>query len=502
MVLGFGDYELDLGRVELRARGVPVPMEPQVFDVLAYLVTHRDRLVTKEELLDNVWGNRFVSESALTTRIKAARRAVGDDGTQQHTIRTIHGRGFRFIAEVVDVAPSTAIARAAVDDDVPRFVGPVPLTALIGREHELTHVSNLIRRERLVSLLGAGGIGKTRLATEVAARLAQEFAGGAVFVDLTTIRDPARLGHLVATALGTHADDDIGAVRAIEEATRRRPTLVVLDNFEHVIDAAPFVADLVRSAPAVSVLVTSRERLRVSGEHVVDVDPLALESTVGEPAAMALFTHVAQSVDATFRLDDANRADVEGICRTLDGLPLGIELAARQVRALPTALLRARLRSRLETHAGSLRDQPPRHRTIGEAIGWSVQLLTRDERAAFVRASVFAGPVPWDAVAAIVAGACTDPEGAVAALVDKSLLRRVTSADGSPRFTMLEPVREWARSLLEAEGAAHEVAHLHAGYVVEWLDAIEEARWRSGNDHWIDAITEIFVEVERAGSWA
>ena len=508
-VFGFERCELDLGRVELRVGGQPRAVEPQVFDVLALLVRQRHRLVPKEELLDEVWHTRFVTESALSSRIKSARRAIGDDGRAQRLIRTVHGRGYQFVGEVREVAPvraeeAPAAAAAARPTPVPR-----PATPTIGRAGDIDAVVALLDRSRVVTLLGPGGVGKTRLAVEAVLRRDGTAPVESCFVDLTKVREAELVPQLIVRELGIRAGPGSDPAAVIAESVQGRPYLLVLDNFEHVVEAAGFVAELVRASDGLHVLVTSRARLRVAGEHVFDVSPLSVDPTgaggdgytLGD--AVALFAQAATAVDGTFRLEP-NLADVVAICRTVDGLPLAIELAAGHVRTLPPSLLRTRLGARLGSPGAAARDAPARQQTVPATIDWSLQLLGGPEQRLFARLGVFSGPVPLEAVEQV----CGDPRlevvEALSRLVDQSLVRRVPGRGGEARFVLLELLRERARELLAGaeDTAGDAVGRRHAAYIAGWVADLEDRRWTDAAGWWVEALTELLGEVRAAHTWA
>jgi predicted ATPase/DNA-binding winged helix-turn-helix (wHTH) protein len=494
----FGDCELDLDRVQLRVGGVARAVEPQVFDVLALLVQHRNRVVSKEELLDAVWNHRFVSESSLTSRIKSARQAIGDDGQAQRLIRTVHGRGYQFVGEVRVAESSESVERRSATPV------PTPATPTIGRQHDIEQVLGLFERARVVTLLGPGGVGKTRLAVEVALRRAP---APACFVDLTKVRQAELVAELIAGELGVHNASVPDYHSILEEALRGRSSLLlVLDNFEHVLDAAGLVTEMLRRAPEVNVLITSRARLHVAGEHIFDVAPLPVDPAGSDgdavADAVALFDQTATAIDPSFQLTP-NLADVVDICRTVDGLPLAVELAASHVRTLPPPLLRTRLRARLGAETGAARDLPSRQRTIPATIDWSLQLLGDAERRVFVQLGVFSGPVPLEVIEQV----CEVPAGTtvvdcLSRLVDQSLVRRVTGLAGAAQFVLLELLRERARELLAESRDADAVAARHAECITAFCEDIEERKWTELSDRWIDITTELLGEIRAAYHWA
>jgi predicted ATPase/class 3 adenylate cyclase len=340
---------------------------------------------------------------------------------------------------------------------------PVPATPFLGRGREVSELSALVGRDdvRLVTLTGPGGTGKTRLALQSAAAVADDFPGGVWWVPLAPLRDAALVGDAAAQALGATGDlaDHIGDTRL----------LLLLDNFEHVVAAAPDVARLLGRCPRLTVLVTSREPLRVEGEWEYAVDPL------GESEAVALFAARARAA----RLDSAANGAVREICARLDNLPLAIELAAARVKVLSPQALLERLERRLPVLAGGLRDAPERQRTLRATIEWSHDLLSPDEQILFRRLGAFGGGCTLEAAEA-VAGADLDT---VAALVDKSLVR---VRDGD-RYWMLETIRDYAVERLERSGEAEQVGRRHAEY---FLALAEEAdrHLRGSPKEWLDRL--------------
>lgn len=495
MQFKFGNCELDLDRLQLRVGGEIRPVEPQVFDVLALLVQHRDRVVSKEELLDAVWDHRFVSESSLTSRIKSARQAIGDDGQAQRFIRTVHGRGYQFVGKVTTGDPATARPATGI---------PLPATPTIGRERDIGDVLGLLERARIVTLLGTGGVGKTRIAVEAALRWT---SGEVRFVDLTKVREAEHVAGLIARELGVHNAGAPDSRHILEEALRgRSPLLLVLDNFEHVLDASDIVTAMVQWTPELKVLATSRARLQVAGEHVFDVAPLPVEPSGtdvdGATGAVTLFNQVATAIDSSFEVG-RHTGDVLAICRTVEGLPLAVELAASHVRTLPPPLLRARLNVGLRTAAGAARDLPSRQRTIPATIDWSLELLDAAERGLFVQLGVFAGPVSLEMIEQV----CQVPARAtvvesLSRLVDQSLVRRVSGLEGSTRFVLLELLRERARELLAEQGDADAVAARHAEHVATLCEDVDERKWTDLSDRWIDVTTELLSEIRAAHQWA
>jgi len=360
---------------------------------------------------------------------------------------------------------------------------PAPLTELIGREAELATVDALLQndRVRLVTLIGPGGIGKSRLAIDLAAR-AHERGQETAFVDLTPVREPTLVPNVIAEALGVLDTGDLPIARKLTTALRQRRMLLVLDNFEQVLAAAPGLTTLLSAAPAVTLLVTSRTLLRVSGERAVEVGPLALPRSrgdqdmgVADAASVALFVERARAVKPDFEVTPANVDAIAAICVALDGVPLALELAAARSRMLTPAAMLARLDRRLSLLAGGARDLPPRQRTLRSTIDWSTQLLDEPEKRLLAQLGVFAGAFSLEAVEFVASGSSgpeIEPLVGLGALVDNSLVRE-EDRGGRPYFSLLATVREYALERLEAAGELDETRALHARYFAELARSLE-----------------------------
>lgn len=375
---------------------------------------------------------------------------------------------------------------------------PPELTSLVGREREEAEVVRLLRSEgvRLLTLTGTGGVGKTRLALRVAASLAVDFADGVIFVPLAATREPALVASAVAGALGLREMGEQSLQEQLTAYLADKQLLLLLDNFEHVIEAASLVTELLVAAPQVKALVTSRAPLRLTGEQEYAVPPLALppagEVRAGEDlaryAAVMLFVQRARSVQPSFGVDGSQAPMLGEICRRLDGLPLAIELAAARVKVLPLPALRERLEHRLQLLTGGPRDLPQRQQTMRDTIAWSHDLLDEGEQRLFRRLAVFVGGCGLRAAEAV----CT-PDGSyspevldiLGSLVDKGLL--ISEDDkGEPRFRMLETIREFAGERLEASGEEEAIRRHHADFFLTMAEEGEvqlrgpdRARWRT-----------------------
>jgi predicted ATPase/DNA-binding SARP family transcriptional activator len=387
------------------------------------------------------------------------------------------GPGLRQLEEAILRHDSSLITSTERDDAiVPEFTGPprrdgrLPIAAyrLVGRRKDISAVAALFARRdvRLVTMLGPGGSGKTRLALEVATELAERYRDGVWFVSLASLTDPVLVASEVARTLGVKESPDAPVVVALASALERRELLLVLDNFEHLIPAAGLVSQLVETAPNLDVLVTSREPLRIRGEHRLEVLPLPLGD------AAELFLERGRAIRPDLADDGQDREPVERICMRLDGLPLALELAAAGLTLFSVSALEARLAQRLSLPPGA-RDLPDRQRTLRATIDWSYQLLAPVEQALFRGFAVFAGGARMEAVESVLADSELDAIEAVTALVEKSLLRRRDDRDGQPRFWMLETIREYASDCLTSLGEAGAVAVRHARYFLAFAEDAE-----------------------------
>ena len=454
MIVRFANCELDLGRVLLRRDGQELHIEPQAFNVLSYLIERRGEVVRKAELLDHVWGDRFVSEAALTTQIRSVRQAVGDDGSLQRVIRTVHGKGYEFVADVRVVGDDPP-----GDDDRPSATPPSRLPAsvqtLIGRDALLVSLVEQMATSRLVTLVGTGGVGKTSVGYELARRVAGNYADGVYAVELVTVVDEGATFEAFATALDVNTRQRASVEDAIVDMLRARHALLLLDNCEHLVElVAELVSRILRAAPAVSIVATSREPLAVAGEHVWTIEPLPTDGGAGVSGfdvasvpAVALFVERARAADPGFELDARAAPAVVEICRRLDGIPLAIELAASRARALGVTEIALRLDERFRLLKAVRRGTDPRHRTLHDAISWSYDLLEEDEQRLFAALGVFAGPFDLGAAEAVCSGG--DVLDLLTRLTERSMLAVRRPAGGGTRYEMLETLREYGRQRLD-----------------------------------------------------
>jgi predicted ATPase/class 3 adenylate cyclase/tetratricopeptide (TPR) repeat protein len=388
---------------------------------------------------------------------------------------------------------------------------PAEPNAFIGRERELAEADALLARDevRLLTLIGTGGTGKTRLALQLASGVIERFPAGVFFVSLAALRDWELVVPTIARTLGLREHSGETALETLTEHLRGRELLLVLDNFEQVVGAAPALSGLLDEAPGLRLLVTSRTPLRLRGERAYRVPQLSLPD-LREPVSaveaariesVRLFVERAQAAAEDFEVDDENAAAVAEICVRLDGLPLAIELAAPWVRTLtPQALLR-RLDQRLPLLTGGVQDVDERQRTLRGAIDWSYDLLSEREQALFRSLAVFVGGCRFEA-AETVPGAGADVLEGLDSLVEKSLLRRRADSDGEPRFLMLETIREYAHEQLESSGELEACRRLHAGWFAELAEFLDAESRTGDQPASVARLDEDYANLRAAIHWA
>lgn len=409
---------------------------------------------------------------------------------------------------------SASLARATPRNVRPLSNLPLPSTPLIGRMREVSDASALLLHPdvQLVTLTGVAGTGKTRLAIEAATQIADHFGDGVCFISLSSITDPQLVSAVVARSLGVREITD----RVVMEALARRQMLVVLDNFEQVLAASPFVANLIAMAPHLKVLITSRAPLGISAEHEFPISPfplpgselLASAEAFAQGEAVELFIARARSVQPNLALTQDNLDAIARICIRLDGLPLAIELAAARSKLLSPKAILSRLEKRLPLLTGGGSDLPERHQTLRGAIAWSYNLLERDTQTLFRRLSICVEGFALEAAAVTLLAGESSPElelailDQLAVLVDRSLVLRKDQPDGEPRFMMLETIREFGLEQLELSGRMWHVRQTHMGFYATLAQNAEPRLTAAGQRAWFERLESDHANLRLALAWA
>ena len=507
--ISFGPFSLLSGQRLLLEGDKPVRLGSRALDILTALVERSGELVGKEELIARVWRGTFVEEGNLKFQVGALRRALGDGRDGRRYIATSAGQGYRFVAPVtVAQAPAAASLPAAPTRQNHNL--PQQLTRLIGRGGTVSTLAARLPRQRLITMVGPGGIGKTTVALAVAEALIPAYQHGVWLIDLAPLGDPRLVPSALAAVLGLEIRSD-SPLPGLIALLRDKRMLLVLDNCEHVIDeAAALTAGILRGAPGVHILATSREPLRTEGEHVYRLSPLEIPpgsagltaaTALGFPAVQLFVERAAASLDE-FELSNADAPIVADICRKLDGIPLAIEFAAARVEAFGVRGLATRLDERLRLLTSGLRAAAPRHQTMSATLDWSYQLLTEAEQRVLRCLAIFAGGFTLRgaaAVAADVTHAESEIIDQVAELVTKSLV--AADVGGAElRLRLLETTRAYALSHLAESGEVDAIGRRHAEYYCGVLEA--EADDKTSADDWPAAYAPDIDNIRAAMTWA
>ncbi len=479
-VYASGSSEIDLARRELRVHGELVPLGSRAFEILELLVQSGGELVNKSDLIGRVWQRANVEDNTLQFHISAIRKALGPD---REMLKTVSGRGYRLLGDWTIqqiVGPAEPLPVPAALDRAQPIPSNLPAMAseLIGRSAAVEHLENLLLVYRAVTLTGPGGIGKTKLALEVARRLLPSFEGDAWRVELASLSTADLVPSSVAGVLGLRLAGEIDA-ETVARAIGERRLLLVLDNCEHLVDAAARLTEtLVSRCQRLSILATSREALRIEGEYIYHVPPLDVpppqeknsKDILGYSATQLFITRTS-TIDHDFALNEQDVATIAAICRRLDGIPLAIEFASARAATLGVQEVASRLDDRFGLLTSGHRTALPRHQTLRAALDWSYELLSEPERSLLRRVAAFPAGFTLEAATAVMTdadGAPTAIVDAVASLVAKSLMTRDASAH-PPRWRLLETIRAYALEKLAASGEAEQCFRRHAEFFRDLL---------------------------------
>jgi predicted ATPase/DNA-binding winged helix-turn-helix (wHTH) protein len=521
----FGPFQLFPTARVIVKDGVPLGLGNRALDILIVLIERSGEVVSHKELMSRAWRGLVVDPGNLRVHVNNLRKALGDDGKGNRYIANVPGQGYCFVAPI---RRGTPVASPAATVPVP---GPVPVPAkvlapvrvemqvpcgpsdrcpslpqvlarMVGRDETVRTIASDLIVDRFITIIGPGGMGKTTVAVSVAHALVREFAGAVCFVDLGSVSDPKLVTTAVASSLGVAIRTDTGA-QALLDYLRAQRILLVLDNCEQVIDAIATLADVTsREAPGVHLLATSREALRVEGEHAYWLPPLESPApgsrlnaadVAGFPA-VKLFMERATASGARFELTDENAPTVAGICGRLDGIALAIEIAAGRVGSHGITGTAELLNRNLGLDWRGRRTALPRHQTLRALLDWSYGLLAAHEQLMLQRLSIFVGTFSVEAAQAIACGGALDEVRAVNtldSLVAKSLVSVVTVSGSAARYRLLETTRVYASEKLRESGEAPDVAERHGKYFRRLLRTAFGKHFGHGNARaalaWCDA---------------
>jgi predicted ATPase/DNA-binding winged helix-turn-helix (wHTH) protein len=476
--VSFGRFRLYAAQRLIESAGARLQLGARALDILIALVEQAGKVVSKNDLMARVWPDVTVDEGNLRVHIAALRKALGDGEAGARYVTTVSGQGYCFVAPIA--RSSAARPQVAVSSRPERAHNlPTRLTRMVGRDQIVREISDQLAAKRFVTVAGPGGIGKTTVAVSVAHELLPEFAGEVHFFDLGPLNDPVLVPSAVASRLGLlvqSTDPTAGLIAFL----RDKRMLLILDSCEHVIDTAAALAERIfEDAPQVHILATSRESLRVEGEHVLRLAPLGSppEDAVLTAAqaldfpAVQLFVERAIASGRRFELNDADAPVVGEICRRLDGIALAIELAAGRANACSVQETMALLNDRFKLLWEGRRTALPRHQTLSATLDWSYDLLSKPERLVLCRLSVFTGPFTLEAARSVAADDDVDDEQvvtAVVSLVAKSLV--AVNIGGMTRYRLLDTTRAYAAGKLSQSGGVDAIKRRHALYYRELLE--------------------------------
>ena len=515
-IVCFGEYKLDSTRRVLEKDGTSVNLNPKTIDLLIVLIENHGKVVSKNDLLDKVWTDQFVEENNLTVHVAALRKALGEKKGDHRFIVTVPGRGYSFVAvvdEEIEKKPVGSWHSAEIEsaNGEGQFAkGKAQFSkSLIGRTREISEIENLVRGDelRLLTLTGAGGSGKTSLARAVGAELTADFADGVFFIELAAVNTPELVVSVIAQTLGVKESGEKLLIDVLIDFLRERRILLILDNFEQILSAAPVFQRFVNSTEFLKILVTSRAPLQIDFEREMIVTPLALpplnavSTNVNDYAAIELFVRRAQSSRKSFVLTNENAASVADICRRLDGLPLAIELAAARVKLLSPPSILERLEHSLNILTGGNQDLPARQRTMRGAIEWSYDLLDKDEKIVFCQLSVFAGGFTVEAAEA-VCGSDQPILDLLTSLAQNNLLTINEQDTGNMRLRMLEVVREFALELLKETVEIDDLQRIHVQYFLSIAEGAEPFLEGEAGGEWLKKLENDHDNIRAALRWS
>lgn len=501
-----GPFRLDVDAKVLTRAGITTRLGARAVAVLVALVERPNEYVPKAHLIEAAWPGLIVEEANLNVQVSAIRRSLAEAPGGERWIETLARRGYRFAGPVSRLPNLRARATSRAHTNLPEA-----LTSFIGRERELVEIKRLLPGIRLLTITGTGGIGKTRLAQQVAAEVADAFRDGAWFVDLAPLNDPAQVDSAAAQVLGVGGAPGRPLRDALVECLRDREVLLVLDNCEHLLDAtAQLVGYILHRAAETTIVATSREALQVDGEQAFPLSPLTLPDPGSSADAIAaseaaqLFMDRARRQQPHFALTPAQAPTLAELCNHLDGIPLALELAAARVPSLTIAQINDRLNDRFRLLTGGARTSLRRNQTLRGTLDWSHGLLSEAECVAWRRLAVFPGAFTLEAAACVASGGAIDGSMVVdllARLVSRSLVVAVIH-DAGARYRLLETTRAYGLERLDEAGETESLKLRHAHFVHQYFERAHHDWWRMSQAEWVSTYATERDNVRAALDWA
>ena len=506
-IYAIGPFRLDPHTGVLTKAGAPTALGSRAVAVLATLVEQSNQYVPKAGILDAAWPGVVVEESNLAVQISALRRVLSQAPGGEGWIETLSRRGYRFVGPVTELSDERQDAK----DRRKRSNLSEPLTSFIGRERELVEIKRLLPSKRLVTLVGAGGIGKTRLALQAAAEVMDAYRDGVWLVELGSISNPSLVPSSLAQVLGVRERTGTPVIDTLCEHLQSRQVLLLLDNCEHLLDASAMLAKaLLVSAAHTTIIATSREPLNVAGEQTYPLqtlslpEPSATAEAVGRSEAVQLFVERARRQLPDFELTATAAPAIAQLCIHLDGIPLALELAAARIRSMSIEQINARLHDRFRLLTGGDRTALPRQQTLRATLDWSYDLLAEQERAVLRRLAIFPGSFTLEAASAVASDETIDEFAVIdllSQLVQRSLVVTDTS-EGGTRYRLLETMRAYAlETLVEADETAA-VKRRHAAYFRRLFDRASEDWHRMSDQQWQATYSPELDNARTALDWA
>ena len=507
-VYEIGPFRLEADAGVLSRSGSPVPLGARGVAVLRVLVERADEYVAKGIIIDAAWPGVVVEEGNLAVQISAIRRVLAEAPGGEHWIETLSRRGYRFVGPVTETRDPDAQPGAG---GVPRSNLPAVVTSFVGRERELVEIKRLLPRTRLITLVGVGGIGKTRLALQVAAEVIDAYRDGVWLAEFGAITDPSLVPTTVAQVLGVNEQARVPLTQSLCNYLKSRHLLLILDNCEHLLDACATLTDAVlRGTAETTIIATSREPLHVTGEQCYVLptlslpEPSARAETIGRSEAVQLFVERAQQQQPDFGLTAARAPIVAQLCVHLDGIPLALELAAARIRSLSVEQINARLDNRFSLLTGGSGTTPPRQQTLRATLDWSYGLLTEEERIVLRRLAVFPGSFTLEAAASVGSDQAIDEYAVIdvlSQLVARSLVVANTT-DRSACYRLLETTRAYALEKLAETEEMDATRRRHAQYFRDQFERAYDDWLRMADADWRVVYAPELDNVRAALDWA